>query len=163
MELLDIYDKNKVKTGRIHERGKPMKKGDYTLVVHLWIINDKGDILIQKRQSSKKIYPNMWDASVAGAAMKGDDSKSAIIRETKEELGIDLDMTKSELLFSFKRDWWFDDIWVAKQNINIKDLNLQYEEVSDAKWVSYNVIETMVGKGEFIKYDYMKKLEDRIK
>lgn len=159
MELLDIYDENKVKTGRIHERGNEVAEGDYTLVVHLWIINDRDELLIQKRSSSKSIFPNMWDSSVAGAAMKGDDSKIAIIRETKEELDIDLNTDKLELLTSFKRTWWFDDIWIARQNIDIKELKLQHEEVSDAKWVNYDEIEIMMEKGEFIKYDYMEKIK----
>lgn len=41
MELWDIYDKYRQKTGRTHERGNTMKEGDYHLVVHVWIINDK--------------------------------------------------------------------------------------------------------------------------
>ncbi|MGL5352523.1 MAG: NUDIX hydrolase [Clostridium sp.] len=159
MELLDIYNENREKTGRIHKRGNKVEEGDYSLVVHLWIKNDKGEILIQKRQSTKKIFPNMWDASVAGAAMQGDDSKSAIIRETKEELGIDLELDKLELLLSVKRDWWFDDIWIVKQNIHINDLEIQHEEVADAKWATYDEIDIMIQKGEFIKYDYIERIK----
>ena len=38
-EFWDIYDKNGNRTDHFHERGKPMQKGDYHLVVHVWIIN----------------------------------------------------------------------------------------------------------------------------
>ena len=158
MELLDIYNEKKIKTGRIHERGKEVKNGDYTLVIHLWIINDKGEILIQKRSASKKVFPNMWDSSVAGAAIKGDDSKRAVTRETKEELGIDLDIEKLEFLFSVKHTWWFDDVWITRQNINIKDLKIQHEEVADVRWATYSEIESMIENGEFIKYDYIHKI-----
>jgi len=36
MELWDIYDKYRHKTGRIHERGIPLKDGDYHLVLHIF-------------------------------------------------------------------------------------------------------------------------------
>ncbi len=40
-----------------------MKEGDHHLVVHVWIVNDKGEFLIQKRQSWKEGGPNMWDGA----------------------------------------------------------------------------------------------------
>ena len=146
MELLDIYDKYRHKTGRILERGNPMKDGDNHTVVHVWIINDKGEFLIQKRQSWKIGWPNMWDGSAAGSVVSG---------ETKEELGIDLDISKAEILFVVRFSRGFDDIWLVRQNVDNNDLKLQYEEVADAKWVSYNEIKQMVQSGEFIEYHYL--------
>ena len=157
MELWDIYDKNREKTGRTHERGIPVKEGDYHLVVHVWIVNDRGEFLIQKRQPWKKGWPNMWDGSAAGCAVVGDSSRGAAIRETKEELGVDLDMSKGEILFTVKFSSGFDDIWLVRQNVDIKDLKLQYEEVADAKWVSEKQIKKMVQDGEFIAFNYLDK------
>lgn len=158
MELWDIYDKNRKKTGRTHERGNDMLSGDYHLVIHVWIINDKGEFLIQKRQPWKEGYPDMWDCSVAGSAILGDTSEKAAIRETKEELGIDLDMSKSELLFTVEFSRGFDDIWLVRQNVDINDLKLQYEEVADAKWVVESEIRESISKGEFIAHDYIEKI-----
>lgn len=36
-EYNDIYDKDKNITGRIHRRGTPWKKGEYGLVVCVWV------------------------------------------------------------------------------------------------------------------------------
>ena len=155
MELLDIYDKYRHKTGRTHERGNPIKEGDNHIVVHIWIINDKGEFLIQKRQPWKIGWPNMWDGSAAGSVISRETSKEAAIRETKEELGIDLDISKAEILFTVRFSRGFDDIWLVRQNVDNNDLKLQYEEVADAKWVSYNEIKQMVQRGEFIEYHYL--------
>jgi len=38
-ELWDVLDIDGNKTGRIHERGKPMQKGEGHLVVLIWILN----------------------------------------------------------------------------------------------------------------------------
>ena len=158
MELWDIYDKFRHKTGRTHERGNLLPSGDYHLVIHVWIINDKGEFLIQKRQPWKEGYPNMWDCSVAGSAVLGDNSEKAAIRETKEELGIDLDISKGEMLFTVKFSRGFDDIWLVKQNVDISDLQLQYEEVADAKWVVESEIRQLISKGEFIEHEYIEKI-----
>ena len=158
MELWDVYDKYRQKTGRTHERGNPIDEGDYHLVVHVWIINDKGEFLIQKRQPWKKGWPNMWDSSAAGAAVLGDSSREAAIREAKEELGIDLDITKLEPLLTVKFSRGFDDIWIIRQNIDINVLKLQYEEVADAKWASEEEIKQMVRNGEFIASSYLHDL-----
>jgi 8-oxo-dGTP pyrophosphatase MutT (NUDIX family) len=82
-ELWDVLDEKRNKTGRLHERGKPMKVGDCHLIVQIWIMNGKGEFIIQKRPGGK------WE-TVGGCAVTGEDSLSAALRETKEELGIDL-------------------------------------------------------------------------
>jgi isopentenyldiphosphate isomerase len=162
MELWDVYDKYRQKTGRTHERGNPMNEGDYHLVVHVWIVNDKGEFLIQKRQPWKTGWPNMWDGSAAGSAILGDSSEAAAIRETKEELGVDLDVSKGEVLFTIKSSSSFEDIWLIRQNVDISDLKLQYEEVADAKWATLEEIKLMMQAGEFISLDYYDDLFEMI-
>ena len=162
MELWDVYDKYRQKTGRTHERGNPLNEGDYHLVVHVWIVNDKGEFLIQKRQPWKNGWPNMWDGSAAGSAILGDSSEAAAIRETKEELGIDLDISKGEILFTIKSSSSFEDIWLVRQNVDINDLKLQYEEVADAKWATLEEIKLMMQSGEFISLDYYDDLFEMI-
>lgn len=50
-EFWDIYTANRVKTGRVMERGSLFKQGDYHLVVHICLFNDRGEMLIQQRQA----------------------------------------------------------------------------------------------------------------
>ncbi|MCL2249565.1 MAG: phosphotransferase, partial [Oscillospiraceae bacterium] len=53
-EVWDILDKDGNKTGRFHERGKPMATGDYHVVVHVWNHNGRGEWLIDKRSPQNK-------------------------------------------------------------------------------------------------------------
>lgn len=162
MEVWDIYDNYRQKTRRTLERGDLIANGDYHLVIHVWIINDKGEFLIQKRQSWKTSSPDMWDCSVAGCTVSGEDTKETAIRETKEELGINLDIDKSMAFFTIKSSSIFDDIWIVRQNIMISDLKLQYAEVAAAKWVNQSVIKQLILDGEFIKYDFIEKIFENI-
>jgi len=155
MELWNVYNQYRQITDRIHERGVEMKDGDFHIVVHVWIMNDKGQFLIQKRQPWKKGWSNMWDCSAAGSAILGDTSEQAAIREAKEELGIDLDIASGERLFTVKFSCGFDDVWLVRQNVEIEDLSLQEEEVAEAKWASPDDIRAMIASGEFIPYAYI--------
>ncbi|MCM3574594.1 bifunctional NUDIX hydrolase family protein/GNAT family N-acetyltransferase [Mesobacillus subterraneus] len=158
MELWNVYDKYRHKTDRIHERGQEMKPGDHHLVVHVWIVNDDGQYLIQRRQPWKIGFPNMWDCSAAGSAVMGDDSEQAAVREAKEEIGIDLDIEKGEVIFTVKFSQGFDDIWLVRQNVGIEELQLQEEEVAEARWASEEEIREMVENGEFIPFNYFDQL-----
>jgi len=162
MELWNIYDQFRHMTDRIHERGKEMMPGDYHLVVHVWIVNDDGQYLIQRRQPWKIGFPNMWDCSAAGSAIMGDDSEQAAIREAKEEIGIELDMERAERLFTVKFPEGFDDIWLVRQNITMEELHLQEEEVVDARWASEEEIKEMVKNGEFIPFTYFDLLFEMV-
>ena len=44
VELWDILDKDGRLTGRTVEKGRPLKEGEYHLIVHIWIRNSKGDL-----------------------------------------------------------------------------------------------------------------------
>lgn len=163
MELLDIYNENREKTGRTIVRGTHVCSGDFILVVHVWIVNSKGEYLIQKRQAWKKPYPNMWDCAAAGAAALGDDSEMAALRESKEELGIEINMERAEILLTDKFSFGFDDIWLVKQDVNIEDITLQTEEVADIMWVSEDDIRKMEEQGKFIDYYYLEDLFSMIR
>ena len=49
MELIDIVDENNEITGQVEDRMVAYEKGLWRRVVSCWIINEKGELLIQKR------------------------------------------------------------------------------------------------------------------
>jgi isopentenyldiphosphate isomerase len=162
METWDVYDKYRRKTGATHERGFNMKEGDYHIVVHVWIVNSKGEFLIQKRQHDKKGWAGMWDCAAAGSAILGDSSMDAAIRETKEEIGLDIKSEELEPLFTVKFSRGFDDNWLVRKNVNLEDLVLQQEEVADVKWATMDEINQMVEDSEFIPFPFLDRLYEII-
>lgn len=136
MELWDIYDKNRNKTGEKHERGTPLSKGHYHLVASAWIMNDKGEFLIGKRHEDKK-HPNLWECP-GGAVLAGETSLEGVLREVKEEIGIDLEGRDYKLLKSERRDEFNDffDAWLFTRSFELDETTLQPEEVTDVKWVT---------------------------
>lgn len=90
-ELLDVYTRDGVYLGvqprELFSNGNP---GFYNKPAWTWVYNSKNEILVQKRASSKKLYPDYWDMSCAGHIDAGETIVQGVIREAKEEIGIDI-------------------------------------------------------------------------
>lgn len=152
MEFLDTYNINREKTDKKIARGTKLPNGLFRLVVHLCIINSKGEMLIQKRQSDKKMFPDMWDISVGGCAVSGETSAQAIGRELFEELGIKIDFTSIRPSLTVNFDEGFNDIYLIEKDINLCELKLQEEEVQEVKWATKTEILTMIDEEFFVPY-----------
>lgn len=64
MELWDLYTRDRIPTGEIHQRGTPLPPERYHMVVHVVIFNRKGQMLIQQQQPFKEGWPNLWDITI---------------------------------------------------------------------------------------------------
>jgi 8-oxo-dGTP diphosphatase len=159
MEIWDILDENGEKTGRTMVRGEPQKPGDYYLAVHIWIRNGQGEYLIQKRDDEKPLWPGVW-AVTGGAAIVGESSLEAALRETEEELGIRADPGRMRLVDRMKRKGWFTDIWLLEQDFPLENIVMQPGEVTDVLWASKERIREMTERKEFVKYSYLDRILD---
>ena len=104
MELWDIYDKNKKPTGRTMKRNDwHLKDGEYHLTVLGVVAREDGTFLITKRVMTKAWAPGWWEVS-GGAAQAGEASYDAVLREVKEETGLDVSNAQGGYLFTYKRE-----------------------------------------------------------
>ncbi|MGI5893991.1 MAG: NUDIX hydrolase [Candidatus Merdivicinus sp.] len=155
-EFWDIYDKNRQKTGRIQERGKPMDPDDYHLVVEIWLQNTKGEVLLTRRHPDKH-YGGLWECT-GGSAVAGEESLTAAMREMREEIGVDLtdgEPGKHLASFTIRRDApghysAHYDVYLFRRDIPLESLHLQAEEVTDAQWVDEATFQKMQQNGELI-------------
>ena len=130
MELLDIVDENNNLTGKTEEKEIVHKKGLWHREVAIWIMNNKGEILIQKRASTKKQNPNKWGLT-AGHIDAGESIEAGMSREILEELGVEIkDFSKIEITKiqtehknSNTINNYFAYVFFAKVNYDIQDYN----------------------------------------
>ena len=164
-ELWDVYDINRNKTGRLHERGKPMSAGDYHLVVHIWIINSKGEFLISRRTPGITGWAGMWQTT-GGSAVVGDDSLTTALKETSEEIGVVLDPKNGQLFKQYTlshtndKGGAFYDVWLFGQEFDISAVVFHPDETCDAMLANKEQIRHMIGDGIFIEeaYPYINEL-----
>lgn len=147
-ELFDVLNEKGQYTGRVETRQKCHKEGLWHKAVTLFILNSKGQVLLQKRSANKKMWPNMWDITAGGHVLTGEFGFEAIMRECKEELGITLN--KNEITFigtaisiNEQNDIinkHFNEFYIANKEIDETKLHLQQEEVVDVKWIEKDEI-----------------------
>lgn len=152
MEYIDIYDYNKNKTGKFKERKEPLLAGEYSLISHVCLINKSKQMLIQKRTKNKKLYPGLWDLTIAGGAKKDENSNAAAEREALEELGLKLDLKNIRPNITVNYDDAFADFFSINWEGDIKNLKLAEDEVEQVKWASEQEIIDLIKKKEFTPY-----------
>lgn len=149
MELVDLYNKQKEKINKTVDK-RDVPEGLYRLSAHVWIENDKNQILMQQRISTAHKFPNMW--SVTGGTVKaGETSLEGIIRELKEELGLNISKDDLEQIASYKRKFDFVDVWLLHKNIDLKEIKMQKEEVQNVKWFTLDEYENMIKNKQAIR------------
>src|SRR5947209_14765344 len=85
--LIDTVNKVDQVTGTI-EKAAALDAGVNFRVVHVFVFNDKGELLIQQIPQGKR-HAGMWGSSVAGYVYSGESYEQAALRRLRQELGID--------------------------------------------------------------------------
>lgn len=144
-EYIDIVDANGKPTGKSELKSIIHQKGHYHNTAHIWFYTNNGEILLSQRSAKKNICPLLWDVSVAGHVDSGESIKQAAIRETKEEIGLDVsenDLQKIgvfECFQSYKsgiHDNEFHHTFICELKVQLPNLIPQEEEVEALKLVS---------------------------
>ena len=119
-----------------------MEREKFLSSVYLIIRNAKNEILLQRRQGTK-LWPNFL-ALPAGHIDEGENAYDAVIREAKEELGIDISDNDIKYLVGSTSinkqgdiiNKHFNECYIITKSINISDIKIQEEEVSEVKFFS---------------------------
>ena len=168
VEMWDIYDKDKKRTGRLMKRNDwCLKDGEYHLTVLGVVKRPDGKFLITKRAMDKAWAPGWWEIS-GGAAMAGEDSLDAVKREILEETGLDVNNAAGGFLFSYHRenpgegDNYFVDVYRFVLDIDENDLKLQTEETDGYMFATKEEIENFAKEGIFLHYDSIKRVFEQL-
>lgn len=149
MEWNDIYDKDRNLTGRVHQRGTPWRKGEYGLVVCVWIYDGQGKVLLTRRAPGKS-HAGTWENS-GGAAQAGETSRQAIARELFEETGIRADENEFEFIGSDRDRFAFYDFYCLKRTTPVEELLLQPGETDAAQWATLEQVHEMIHRKEICR------------
>ncbi len=143
-ELRDLYDINSNKTNKTYRKGDLIPEGYYPMVVMVVIRNSNGEFLMQKRVESKG-----GDWGVTGGHPKsGETPIEGIITEVKEELGLDF---SKENFIEYDSGCDGKDcykMYFVTKDININDITIQQEELSEVRWFTMDELKGMVNSGE---------------
>jgi isopentenyl-diphosphate Delta-isomerase len=151
-ELVDIVDENNNLTGVRKMKSEAHRDGLWHRVIHVWLYNSKGEMLLQLRSRKKPFFPGTWDISTAGHVGAGEEPPTSAVREMEEEIGIkarenDLQffkIVKDSLNYKDIINNEFCYIYFFKYDGDLRSMILQEEEVEEVKFFSTDKVESMI-------------------
>ena len=162
-ELWELVDDKRRKTGLLHERGsnKAIPNGMFHIAAEVWIKNRRNELLLTQRHPAKT-FGLLWECS-GGSVIAGEESLDGVIRELKEETGIE--MSAKDLIYrgeTFGKDFIIDT-YLGILDTGDVSLTLQQEEVFAARFIPIDKISELkenIVDGTWERYS---KFESRIR
>jgi isopentenyl-diphosphate delta-isomerase len=138
-ELIDILTPEGKSTGKTALKSEAHKNGWFHATAHIWLFTSGKKILLQKRALTKKVFPGIWDISVAGHIGAGEAILEGAKREVFEEIGLileDKDFIKiGTRIHQVTHENGIQDnehhhVFIAELKTPISELTMQPEEVA---------------------------------
>lgn len=156
MEMIDILNEDGTPTGKKASKKEIHEKGLWHRAAHIWFVNNKGEILLQKRADHIVSHPGEYDISAAGHLSAGDANIKGAIREVEEELGIKLEErdlikigevhqegTQYEGTYINKE---YNNVYVVHKDIPVEDFTIQEDEVDHVEYILIEDLKSWVRK-----------------
>ena len=147
MEHLQVFDEKKnVLEEKVRRDEKyNLPKDKYFMIVLIFIENSKGDFLLQKTSKSR----HSCIATTGGHVTYGDNARKTVVKECKEELGIDISVNSFNYVDTILFKNCFIEIFYTKMELDINKLILQKEEVESVGWYTKDEISKFIANNEF--------------
>lgn len=147
-EILDIVDEHDNIVGKASYQQVHAEKLQHR-VAHVLLLNDMNEVLLQLRSEHKKAFPLHWSFSIGGHVRHGESYESALVREAKEEAGIEIGTDA----FVFKGSGTYTDELGHK--VMYRTYEMHYDgpiesdndEVGAMQFVSWDTLRDMIEKG----------------
>ena len=141
-EKIDVLNELGEFTGKVATLQECHSQGYWHRAVYAFIIDQNSNVLLQKRSKDKKLWPGKWDVTVGGHVRTGEFGRQAVIRECKEELGIEITDDDIKYIVGttsvYNKNGYinnhYDECYLILKQIDTKSLKLQKEEVEDVKF-----------------------------
>ena len=171
-DLIDVLSNIGLRTGEILSRTEVHRLGKYHRAVHLYLLNSRNEILIQKRAATVDQDPDVFTISVLGHVDAREFSSATVKREVEEELGIDASQLKFDYLFTFFQEAFvsetyierqFSDIYVTRADLDLKLIKFDPAEVSEVKFVPFEkFLEMVVDRSSGLAPVYQEECRDLV-
>lgn len=173
-ELIDILDSEGKPTGQSCLKSVAHQNGYFHATVHIWLYTKDEKILLQKRAATKKVFPNLWDISVAGHIGAGEQILDAAVREVYEEIGLSIqreDLKKigtrihQVVHHNGIQDNEFHHVFICELTVPVQELVVQKEEVAGLKLFDLTILQQTKNLENVLLsrfHDYYCKVYDQI-
>ncbi len=139
-ELLDVVNDNDEVTGQamrsvVHQQGLQHRG------VHVFLFNEHGEMLIQKRSADRSNSPSLLDCSVSEHVKAGESYLEAAVRGLREEMGVEgIDLT---LRGKIQMEYGVNDNEISviyEGKLSGKSVEFDPVEIAEVKFMSMDEI-----------------------
>lgn len=143
-ELFDVVNERNEVTGQL-TRGEVHARGLLHRAVHIFVINRRGEVFLQKRSHLKDVAPLKWDSSAAGHLDAGESYADCAVREVREENGIEVPATElaAELPAGAHTDFEFVELRIARHD---GPMRCPPEEIACGEWFAPELVDAWVAE-----------------
>ena len=133
-----------------------------TITTLCYIENDDKYLMLHRVKKQNDINKGKW-IGVGGHTENQESPEECLLREVKEETGLDVSNAQGGYLFTYKRenpgegDNYFVDVYRFVMDISDEDLKLQTEETDGYMFATKEQIEAFAAEGKFLHYDSIKQ------
>ena len=156
LELLRVVDNNGNDTNEILEREELHNRGKLHNEVTIYIINNKKEVLLQRRSKNRRFCPNMLGV-IAGHVSYNETPLVCAGREVKEEVGVDLLPEKGQVILSDIKKIEFGkvvnkivDVWLFEYDGEVDLSNATTDEVAQVAWMDRRQIRELFDANMFV-------------
>ena len=143
-EELILVDRDDTEIGHLSKALCHDGKGVLHRAFSLFLFNDSGELLLQKRGESKRLWPGFWSNSCCSHPRRGESMQVATLRRLSDELNIE---TSLEHVYKFCYTADYGDAGSENELCHVYlgkvrgDLQPNDSEISDVRFVSVRKLE----------------------
>lgn len=142
-EQFEVLDEQGHKTGQLLDRASIHQQELWHEVVNVWIINPKGEVLLQLRGPNIELNPNMWDVAIGTHVRPQEDPTDAALRCLQTELGLTVAKDQLQHLFNIqsanpvennKTHRTLSHVFLLRQDIALADCIYDRQKIAQLAW-----------------------------
>ena len=118
----------------------------------VYLTGEKGILCLYRVGS--RVVSNRYIGSAGGHFEKEElnDPRACVLRELEEELGLSALVSQLRSVCTVTFNHAFDDYFILKRDVDLRNLRLQEEEVSAVRWATRQQVLDLIRKDEFVPY-----------
>lgn len=155
--MYEILDEAGHKTGQTLDKKAVHDQQLWHEVVNIWIVNSRGEILMQLRSPKVELSPGVWDVTVGTHLRPGEDPAMAVQRALKSEFDLETTPDQYKHLFNIQsanpgpnntRHKVLGHVFLMQHDVDIRALKVDPDKITRLAWVPLNKLMTEVGSAD---------------
>lgn len=143
-EALILVDSDDQELGSLDKSACHDGDGILHRAFSLFIFNDQGKLLLQKRAPDKRLWPDFWSNSCCSHPRVGESMSEAVVRRCEQELGFSTDLA---FVYKFEYSAQFEDRGTEHELCSVfvgqhaGPLDVNTAEISDIQWMDAQTLD----------------------